>query len=121
MKYKTREEKLRNAIEDELSRKKPSVDNIVEVVKNYENVNLKTIDKLQRKKKAYTKRINGALKQSINSHGPITRNLMGSATKRIYGSLIELEKENNRKINIKSFIVGVISTLVIGGLILVIF
>lgn len=114
MKYKTREEKLRNAIEDELSRKKPSVDGMVEVVKKYESVNLKTIDKLQRKKKAYSNRINGALKQSINSHGPITKNLMGSCTKRIYGSLIELEKENNRKIKIKYYFFGVISCILIG-------
>ena len=121
MKYKSRDEKLRNAIEDEFARKVPSVDGMMEVVKRYESVNLKTIDKLQRQKKVYTNRINGALKQAINSHGPITKTLLGSVTKRVYGSLIEIEKEKNKKINLKSFLLGVIVTLLIIGFIKLIY
>jgi hypothetical protein len=42
------------------------------------------------------KLINGALKQTINAHGPITKERIGSATKRILGALkrIKLTKDN---------------------------
>lgn len=117
MKYKSRSEKLRNAIEDEFARKVPSVDGMVEVVEKYEITNLKIIDKLQRKKKVYVKRINGALKQCINSHGPINKNLIGSCSKRIYGSLIEVEKENFKKIKLKYFLLGILTCILISTLI----
>ena len=46
------------------------------------------IEKLKKEKLYETKRISGALKQTINAHGPITSLLIGSATKRIYGALL---------------------------------
>jgi len=113
MKYKGRDDKLKNAISDELKRKQPNLDKLFQVFKRYEKINLITIDKLQRKKKVYTNRINGALKQSINSHGPITKNLLGSATKRVYGSLIELEKENNKKLKIIYYFLGILSCIIV--------
>ncbi len=117
MKYKSRDDKLKNAISDELKRKRPNLDNLFEVFKRYEKINLLTIDKLLKRKKVYTSKINGALKQTINSHGPITKNLLGSATKRVYGSLIELQKENNNKIKIKYYIFGLFTCII--GIIMV--
>lgn len=36
--------------------------------------------------------INGALKSAIHDHGPITKEMMGSASKRVVGALKSLEK-----------------------------
>ena len=44
----------------------------------YQEDNLDTIDKLKRDKVYETRRISGALKQTINAHGPIT--MFGAAT-----------------------------------------
>lgn len=117
MKYRTRDDKLRDAIENELSRDTPSIDSLMNIVRKYESVNLKTIDKLQKNKKAYSTRINGALKQAINSHGPITKSLLGSATKRIYGALIVHENDKLSKIKKKYYIFGVITCTFIGILV----
>ena len=88
---------------------------ILEAVEVFEEDNLATIAKFKKKKQIETKRISGALKQTINSHGPITKVLIGSATKRIYGSLLsnetdkEIEKDKNgKKFSIKSIIIGII-------------
>jgi len=43
------------------------------------------------------KLINGALKQTINAHGPITKKHIGSATKRILGALGRLRKTKENK------------------------
>ena len=58
----------------------------------YERDNIKTIGKLKRKTIPNVKRINGALRQTINAHGPITKQFIGSASKRIYGALLEIKK-----------------------------
>jgi hypothetical protein len=87
-KYKTREEKLRNKISEELSHQKPSIDYIIQFVNEFEEDNLKTIAKLNRVKKLDDNKIKGALKQTINAHGPITFDYIGSATKRINGALL---------------------------------
>ena len=50
--------------------------------------------KLKKKKRPVLNKINGAIKQSINAHGPITMSNFGSAAKRIYGSLLEEESQN---------------------------
>ena len=91
---KTRRGKLVDNLKSELSKPKPSLDKILEIVQDYENNNLNTIEKLKRDKKYEAKRISGALKQTIHAHGPITLNLIGSATKRIYGSLLSNEQAN---------------------------
>ena len=57
-----------------------------------------TIEKLRRAKKVETNKIKGALKSTIQAHGAITMVLIGSATKRIYGSL--LADSNTQKENI---------------------
>lgn len=85
---KTRHGKLKDKIQHELQKKEPNIDIILNHINQYEKENLDTIDKLKKEKVLDTKRISGALKQTINAHGPITKLLIGSATKRIYGALL---------------------------------
>jgi hypothetical protein len=92
---KTRRGKLHNKINTELSKNEVNIDVILNYVDQYEKDNLETIEKLKRLKTLETKKINGALKQTINVHGPITKILIGSATKRIYGALLENEAKEN--------------------------
>jgi len=89
---KTRGGKLENTIKQELDKQKPDLNVIMDSIHEYEKSNLATIEKLKRDKKVETNRINGALKQTIQAHGPITMALIGSATKRIYGSILSDEK-----------------------------
>ena len=88
---KTRRGKLKAKIEEYLKRK--DIEGILEAVDTYEKDNLETIEKLKRKRHVEMNRINGALKQSINAHGPITKILIGSATKRVYGALLNNNTE----------------------------
>lgn len=91
---KTRRGKLTEKIKYELSKHKPSLEMILAHIDDYEKDNLATIDKLRKDKHVEAKKISGALKQTINAHGPITKELIGSATKRIYGSLMTVETNN---------------------------
>lgn len=88
---KTRNGNLKHKLQERLLNKtitEEDIEFILEAVKGYEEKNLETIDKLKKEKIYETKRISGALKQTIHAHGPITNNFIGSATKRIYGSLL---------------------------------
>ena len=91
--FRTRRGKLREKISIELQRQNPDIEYILDCVDEYEVSNLNTINKLKRKRFADAKKINGALRQTINAHGPITKELIGSATKRILGNLLENKKE----------------------------
>lgn len=73
------------------------VERLVKIIEDYEQDNLNTIDKLKRDKKIEMNRINGALKQTIQAHGPITKELIGSASKRIWGALLSNEKSRKMK------------------------
>ena len=86
--YKTRRVKLSEKIKSELNKINPDINTILHYVDEYEKNNLDTINKLKRKKILSLRRINGALKQTIQAHGPITMILIGSASKRIYGNLL---------------------------------
>lgn len=86
---KTRNGRLKDKIEHELNQENPDVNVILKYIEQYEKDNLETIDKLKRKRVLDTKRINGGLRQTINVHGPITKVLIGSATKRIIGALLD--------------------------------
>jgi hypothetical protein len=85
---KTRRGKLSEKLKNEIEKPTPSLDNVLIIINDYEKNNLETIDKLKKEKLYETKRISGALKQTINAHGPITSILIGSATKRIHGALL---------------------------------
>jgi hypothetical protein len=61
---------------------------VLNVFSKYEESNLNLINKLKRSKTVEINKINGALKQTINAHSVITKELIPSATKRIMGSLL---------------------------------
>lgn len=95
---KTRRGKLKNNLETKLLNKtvgSSEIETILNIVDEYENDNLDTIEKLKRDKKVELNKINGALKQTINAHGPITKILIGSASKRIYGALLDNQSKQS--------------------------
>lgn len=92
--FRTRKGKLKEKLGLELDKQKPNLENILQFVDEYEKNNLETIKKLKRQKSITLRKINGSLKQTIDSHGPITMVLIGSASKRIYGNLLENKKKN---------------------------
>ena len=94
-KLKTRKGRLKDKIIYELKQEEPNIDIILQHIEQYEKDNLETIDKLKRKRVLDAKRISGALKQTINVHGPITKVLIGSATKRIHGALLDNTKNES--------------------------
>jgi len=90
--YFTRRGKLKSHLELNLLNKTVGfneIEVILNMVDEYEKDNLDTIQKLKRYKKVELNKINGALKQTINAHGAITKILIGSASKRIYGALLD--------------------------------
>lgn len=89
-------------------------DGIIDLFKKYEISNLNHIKKLNKRRSFEHNRIKGGLRQTINAHGPITKELIPSATKRISGALITNENIIP-KVNLNSFIWG----LIIGSLIII--
>lgn len=120
-KFKTRRGRLEHKIKTELSKDNPDVNKIISAVESYEKDNVNTIEKLKKSKKVEMNRINGALKQTINAHGPITKELIGSAGKRIYGSLIvNPNQEGKKKISLRDTLIGLCIGVLITLLILII-
>ena len=112
----TLENKLRSVLTG-LPNPEPEISKILDAVYDFESANLTTIDKLKKKKQLDSKRIRGALRQTINAHGSITKLLIGSATKRILGALIIDEyKKGDKKYSIKSLIIGFIVGLILSGI-----
>lgn len=112
----TREGILKLNIKCELASKSPDIDKIMKYVLDFEKNNLATIEKLKRDKAIETKKISGALKNTINAHGPITKVLIGSATKRIWGSLLTTEPIKKKFVNkpiIIGFIIGLLTEFII--------
>jgi hypothetical protein len=100
---KTRNGKLKNKLIAGFLNKKITendIESIINIVEEYEKANLSTIEKLKKDKSLESKRISGALKQTINAHGPITKDFIGSATKRVYGSLLTDKNIDNKFIKI---------------------
>lgn len=113
---KSRRGKLEGKLYLELKNETPSVNNILDIVDDYEKGNLETIKKLRKNKIIDTKRISGGLKSTIHAHGPITEKLIGSATKRIYGTLLDgstKPKYSNRDIIDKILVIIAMITLLI--------
>jgi hypothetical protein len=83
----------RGRLEDKLFNLKlieaKDIEQVISVFNDFEKDNINTIEKLKRGKKVELKKINGALRQTINAHGPITMELIGSASKRIYGAMMD--------------------------------
>lgn len=122
---KTRNGKLKYKLEERLLNKKvgeEDIEFILDAIKIYETNNLESIEKLKKEKIYETKRISGALKQTIHAHGPITSNFIGSATKRIYGSLLsngDSEQLKYYKIHKGNMVLIGISLLVAFGFLLI--
>ena len=106
-KHKKIEKELEKLIEDD-----ETVLLVLNLFHKYEDDNLKLIKKLNMGKTIDTNRIKGALKQTINAHGVINSRLIGSATKRIYGALLD-ENKRRFKLNFNSFIIGAVITYII--------
>lgn len=116
IKYKSREERLKNKLSSLFLNKTitpDKLDSMITAVNEYEKANLDTINKLKKDKLYETKRISGALRQTINAHGPITMNYIGSATKRIYGVLLDNPNKKQISIDIGTFVLIQISILII--------
>jgi hypothetical protein len=115
-KFKTREERLTHKLNQTLLNKTvdgAKITELIQVINDYEKNNLDTISKLKKDKSLETKRISGALRQTINAHGPITLNYIGSATKRIYGVLLSNpNKDKTINIDIGTFIIIQILVLI---------
>lgn len=112
-KFKTREQRLQQKL-SQLSLNNDKISEVIKIFNYYEKDNLETITKLKKDKLFETKRISGALRQTINAHGPITLNYIGSATKRIYGVLINNpNKEKQINIDIGTFVLIQIFVLII--------
>lgn len=110
----TRKGRLENKLRAELAMPKPEIGKLLDAIDEFEADNIATIEKLKKKKQVDTKRINGALKQTINAHGPITKLLIGSASKRIYGSMLTDENEDKKeKVSIKGFLLGVATSVIV--------
>ena len=119
--YRTRKQKLRDTIIEVLKDKEPNVNLIVKATEEFESDNLNTIKKLKRKKTAVMNRINGAIKQSIDAHGPIDKILIGSVGKRIYGAILDLENEESKRISIRDILIGLMIGLIISGVFMFLF
>lgn len=122
-KLKTRKGRLEHKIKTEMSKEFPKVDNILKAVDDYQKDNVNTIDKLKKNKKIEMNRINGALKQAINAHGPITKNLIGSAGKRIYGALIvnpNQEEKKSKKVSVRDVLIGLVLGTIITSVMLLV-
>ena len=110
----TRKGRLENKLRAELAMPKPEIGKLLDAIDEFEADNIATIEKLKKKKQVDTKRINGALKQTINAHGPITKLLIGSASKRIYGSMLTDENEDKKeRVSIKGFLLGVATSVIV--------
>lgn len=120
--FKSRKDILKEKVNEELKSNTPNIKVILEAVDDYESNNLKSIEKYKKKKKITTNKINGALKQTILAHGSINNVLIGSATKRIHGALLESEEEESAKFSVRDIMIGlVLGTIIYHGVILLIF
>jgi len=111
--YRTRKQRLSDSIKEVLTNKDPQPGAILKAVDEYETDNLKTIKKLKRKKTATMNKINGAIRQSIDAHPVITKELTGSIGKRVYGAILDLEEEEKKKISMRDILIGLVIGVII--------
>lgn len=108
---KSRRGNLISKLSAELNKKTIRQESILSIIDDYEKNNLETINKLKKERLNETKRISGALKQTINAHGSITPKLIGSATKRIYGALLKDENNKVKHEGVKIILLSVIGVV----------
>lgn len=111
--FKSRRSKLQDSLTELLSGDTKNMAAILSFVDEYEKDNLDTIDKLKRVRQLELKKINGALRQTIDAHGDINKVLIGSASKRIWGALLVSDEfKAKKKFSIKTFIFGLLFGLI---------
>jgi len=89
---------------------------ILNHVDEYEKDNLNTINHLKKEKIITTKRINGAIKQFLHAHPMLTKELIGSLSKRIVGAMLSNhppKKDITMKLLLIGFSIGVILTILV--------
>lgn len=84
---------------------------LMKIFDEYEKDNLDTIEKLKRERKTELNKINGALRQALNAHPVITKELIGSISKRIYGAMLNNAKTPTSNISKKQIIITIILIL----------
>jgi hypothetical protein len=92
MKPFSRDKELKKQLKDRfLGRQilEKDINELVKLINVYEKNNIDTIEKLNRNRIIEMNRITGGLRQTIFAHGPITKQFIGSASKRIWGNLLE--------------------------------
>ena len=105
--FKSRQTKLEDSLNEIISGDTKMLNHVLNCVDEYEKDNLDTIKKLKRVRQLELNKINGALRQTIDAHGDINKVLIGSAAKRIWGSLLDSEQfKLKKKISIKTFVIG---------------
>jgi hypothetical protein len=119
---KTKQSKLVIKITEELNKPKPRVEKIIEIFNTQENLDIKEFKNLQRERRFEVERINNGLRQCIAAHGPITKELIGSASKRIYGMCLTNPSEkkvsnSSNKFFFRDILIGIIIATVIFTLI----
>lgn len=91
-----REKKLRYHLETALLNKTVSekeIEMIIGFVRYYEADNINMIENLMRERVIESNRIKGAIKQFLNNHPVLTKELIGSLTKRILGAQLSNKKK----------------------------
>jgi len=91
--FKSRREILKEEISRALTENNPSVDKLLEIFLKFEKDNLDTIKKFNKDKDVTIRKINGAIKQFLHAHSVLTKRLIPSLSKRIYGSLLVPKKK----------------------------
>jgi ElaB/YqjD/DUF883 family membrane-anchored ribosome-binding protein len=119
--FKTRDGRLKYKIQQELQKPAPNVDEIFKSVVEYEEDNLKTIKKLKRVRKVDADKINSGLKETINAHGPITKELIGSCTKRILGMMLtnEITPKVDNRIPLRPVLISLGIGFIVGLLVMI--
>jgi hypothetical protein len=106
--------KLEIEVQELCEKERLTKNEVINVFKKYEESNINKIKKLNKRRLIEYNRIRGGLKQTIDAHSVITKELIGSATKRIYGNLLAND-ELVSKTNFTPFIWG----LIVGSLIVI--
>jgi len=97
----SRDKKLKYKLDTYILNKTVSekeIELIISFVRDYEADNINKIEYLMRERIIEGNRIKGAIKQFLNSHPVLTKELIGSLVKRIQGSLITNQKQKKESL-----------------------
>jgi hypothetical protein len=92
----TRDKKLRYKLDNNILNKtitEKEIEMIISFVRDYEADNINMIENLMRERVIESNRIKGAIKQFLNNHPVLTKELIGSLTKRILGAQLSNKKK----------------------------